>query len=303
MDCSLNHKLSSALQELEYAIDTSVMHKAPSGFTLTKSDRILKKWKYRPRQVTRNQCLPGNRHFLYENVVSRLRQECPGFNLHSYEELMDRCSRIEAGTHEQLLDWDAEWLNPLRLSSKGWDFNGIKKGILVCKCDSCKHTLSLDLSSGSSLNKRYWERYVSSEHARHCPWRKTEFDLVNEYHLQSWNLLRDLERLRLSARGHEATKCTPEDKLQALFQCEKEPLQLFLQGFSYIRDDIVQCTGCFSRAFKNTILQTGANEHRSWCKYYDLEKLPRMIEDALDRPVDEDVTTRLKNLEQYFECM
>lgn len=303
MNCTLHEKLSNVGRQLDGAIDSHEKLRVPLTGVTTKGDRILKKWKFRPCKVEPNRFVLHERHLSYENMVTKARRGFPRFNLHSYEDLMSRCSRIEAGTQSQWLDWDAEWLNPLQLSSKGWDFKVLNSGNLVCKCASCKSTLCLKLNSGPSLNKRYWERYVSSKHSEHCPWRERQFDLRNEYHLQPWNLIRDIERIKRLATSHAAIATVPRDRLQILFKCDEESLKLFLQGFRYLQEDIVECAGCFRKAFKSKILQQGVNAHSSWCKYYDREKLSNMIRKELEFPKEENLASRLKNLEKYFESV
>ncbi|SJM88430.1 uncharacterized protein ZBIST_4619 [Zygosaccharomyces bailii] len=303
MNCTLHEKLSNVGRQLDGAIDSYEKLRVPLTSVTTKGDRILKKWKYRPCKLKRNRFILHGRHLSYENMVVKARRGFPGFNLHSYEDLMSRCSRIEAGTQSQWLDWDAEWLNPLQLSSKGWDFESLNSGNLVCKCANCKSTLCLKLNSGPSLNRRYGERYVSSEHSEHCPWRERQFDLRNEYHLQPWNLIREIERIKHLGTSRATIATIPRDKLQILFKCDEESLNLFLQGFRYLQDDIVECAGCFRKAFKSKILQQGVNAHSSWCKYYDREKLSNMIRKELEFPKEENLASRLKILEKYFESV
>ncbi|CDH13680.1 uncharacterized protein ZBAI_05466 [Zygosaccharomyces bailii ISA1307] len=303
MNGTLHEKLSNVGRQLDVAIDSCEKLRVPLTDVTTKGAGILKKWKYRPCKVEPNRFILHERHLSYENMVTKARRGFPRFNLHSYGDLMSRCSKIEAGTQSHWLDWDAEWLNPLKLSSKGWDFEVLNSGNLVCKCASCKSILCLKLNSGPSLNKRYWERYVSSEHSEHCPWRERQFDLRNEYYLQSWNLIRDIERIKHLATSHPTIATIPRDRLQILFKCDEDSLKLFLQGFRYLQDDIVECAGCFRRAFKSKILQQEVNAHSSWCKYYDREKLSNMITKELEFPKEENLASRLKYLEKYFESV
>ncbi|CAR29654.1 ZYRO0G13838p [Zygosaccharomyces rouxii] len=301
MDGKLQNRLDNVGAELEWILDPSKISRKVRFSAVSPSDKILKKWKYRPRETRSNRFLDRVKLCPYENVVLTVRKNCPGFNLHSYDNLIDRCKRIQDGTREQWLDWDNVWINPISLSSKGWDFSSSQNGNLVCKCVTCSNTLCLQLNSGSQLNKRYWEKYVSSEHSIDCPWRKNQFDLVNEYYLQSWNLVRELERISRSRVSKESALFS--GKLQSLFQIDDESLKLCLQGYELVEEDVVQCTGCHKRAFTKSILRDQINFHAEWCKYYNCEKLGEMIEKSVVLPMDKDINGRLKLLENYFETM
>lgn len=288
MDGRLRERLNSIGEELERVLEPSKKSRKAHFTAASPCDKILKKWKYKPRKTTSNRFLSRDKQCPYENVVLNIKEDYPGFNLHSYDDLMNRCRRIQDGTREQWLCWDNRWINPLSVSSKGWDFCVLQNENLTFKCVTCSSTLCLRLSSTSELNKGYWEKYVPLEHSIDCPWRKNRFDLENEYYVQPWNLIRELERI---------------SRLREIGESNKDLYNLCKQGYEMVEGDVVQCTGCFKKAFAKSILGSQTNFHDEWCKYYDCEKLDRLLEKSVVVPMGKDINGRLKLLENYFETM
>lgn len=302
MDEKLQGRLNKVGEELKWILEPSKTSRKVRFSAESPCDKILKKWKYRPRETLSNRFLAHARRCPYENVVLTARKDYPGFNLHSYDDLMIRCKKLQDGTREQWLDWDDVWINPISISSKGWDFKTLQDGHLTCRCVTCSNTLCLQLKLGSQLNKRYWEKYVSSEHSMDCPWKKNQFDLKNEYYVQPWNLIRELERISRS----KETRSTPirhEKSSRFPRLTEKDTFELHVQGYEMMGEDLVQCTGCYKRAFAQSILQNEINFHAKWCKYYDCEKLGKMLKGSVVFPVNKNINGRLKLLENYFENM
>lgn len=317
------------------------------GMKILESRRILKKWKYKTRA---DKCRKPNSFLsaelqnfipLYENVVDSASKQLNGFHLHSLKDLLDRCRNIQEGTNQMSLEWDAKWINPLTLASKGWDMcstNGKSESgyKLLCKCNCCRSTMCLDLQPNEndhddiqqSLNKRYWEKYIPNSHSQFCPWKKKQFDLENEYYLRDSNLLSDLQRIQKQAMMPFPNKRKEPEfhskllsetqmcQLIAYFNCRDTPtlLELSLRGYERIdeRDDVSKCTRCFHKAFAKTILSDERwNCHAPWCRYFQEEKLPMMILELLkgakdikengEASEDRDAQQQLIELERYFE--
>ncbi|GAV55950.1 hypothetical protein ZYGR_0AZ01220 [Zygosaccharomyces rouxii] len=300
MDGKLQARLDNVGEELKRILEPSKTSRKVRFSAASPCDKILRKWKYRPRESLSNRFLDHVKQCPYENVVLTVRKNCPGFNLHSYDDLMNRCRNIQDGTREQWLDWDNLWINPISVSSKGWDFNTSQNGNLTCKCVTCSNTLCLKLNSGPQLNRRLWDKYVSSEHSIDCPWRKNQFDLKNEYYVQPWNLIREVVRI---SRSIETKTPVRSGTSQYPFQTDEDSFKLYVQGYEIMEGDTVQCAGCYKRAFARSILQGETNFHAEWCKYYDGGKLSEMLEKPVIFSMGKDIDGRLKLLESYFETI
>lgn len=348
MSSDLCHKLEAVIKKVDLdSNDIGRWKTYCAGRNTLESRRILRKWKYKTRLDKRakpNSFLSaGLQNFipLYENVVDSASKELSGFHLHSSKDLLDRCRNIQEGTNHMPLEWDAKWINPLTLASKGWTTcstnNKSDSGYrLLCKCSCCHSTLCLDLQSNEndhgdiqqSLNKRYWEKYISNSHSQLCSWRRKQFDLQNEYHLQDSNLLSDLQRIQKqtmvpSPKSEKEPEFhskllseTQMSQLIAFFNCRdaRTLLELSLRGYERIegREDIVRCTRCFHKAFTDTILcDEKWNCHAPWCRYFHEGRLPKMILELLkgakeikgngDVSKKTNVTQQLNELERYFE--
>lgn len=298
MDSRLQSRINNVEEELKRILEPCRISQRTCFGGQSPSNRILKKWKYRPRDISTNRFINHVKMCPYENVVVTIKKSCPRFNLHSYDDLMHRCARIQDGSTQEWLDWDDVWINPISLSSKGWDFDFLKNGTLTCNCITCSKALSLKLTLGSGLNRRYWEKYVSQEHSIDCPWRRNQFDLSNEYYLQPWNLIREFERIN---RSKLERKPSSSGNLQSIFGIDDGSWQLLLRGYQLVATDVVRCTGCFKRAFVDSVLRDKINYHAGWCKYGDSEKLRKMIERSTKFSVNGDINGKLKLLESYFE--
>lgn len=291
---------------------------------------IVRKWRYRSRKVAGGRRSLWNRFLprklqkltpLHEDLVQVAAQEWHGARLCDLEGLLERCRGIQEGCGSVAVDWDEKWINPLSLASKGWEFSSIDdQGRTVCRCQSCRKTIVVDLERGKPsseyLRQSYWVNGVTGGHNACCPWRNVQFSLETEYRLHKSNLVHDIERIKkaLSKPYRASDTEQPQGPLSPsqLTQFKKifhyngddQLLSLLVRGYEPMGDGVVRCSACFRTAFLRNYSEL--NYHESWCRYRDENKLAEMILSSLSLDFEssekpDSVEKRLHNLETYLE--
>ncbi|QLL34696.1 hypothetical protein HG536_0H00710 [Torulaspora globosa] len=330
MDPDVSDRLEVVRRKLDVGECGTRRHKGWSPGSDEHARGILKKWRYRSRRVPEGRGSPWNRFLprklqrltpLHDDLVELAVREWHGARLCNLQELLERCSGIQDGSRSVVVEWDAKWINPLSLASKGWEFSSSDhKGRMVCRCQSCRKTIVLDLrleeASSEYLRQSYWVNGVSKGHSACCPWRNVQFDLEKEYYLHKSNLVHDIERIKKAVSkpcsASKAEKCPgtfPADQLTQLkkvfhYNGDDQLLSLLVRGYEPIGDAVVRCSACFRNAFLRNC--SALNYHESWCRYREENKLAEMILSSLPLDLEscgkpDSVEKRLHNLETYLE--
>lgn len=294
--------------------------------------KVLKKWRYRSRRASDGCKAPWNRFLpqklqrltpLYDDMVQVASLESHGVRLRDLQGLLERCRRLQEGAKSTPAAWDDQWINPLSLASKGWDFGSVdEKKRIICTCHSCRRTLLLDLGfdqcSSQYLRKSYWIHSVSSAHGPRCPWKDAQFDVEKDYRLHKWNLVHDIERIstELSQSSKVSMKKSSQDflpksqfsSLKQVFHYhgEDQRLELLLRGFQPMMNepDVVKCSACFRKVFTSNLAHLDLSYHEPWCRYRQERLLAEMILSPInvaDFEEQDNVTKRLHKLETYLE--
>ncbi|SCV01856.1 LANO_0F13894g1_1 [Lachancea nothofagi CBS 11611] len=268
------------------------------------SSRVLiNKYKYKTKatRAKRNPFLPvklQNAGKLYERALDgqKLAFGCQEFANHLK-------SLVKASRHHLLL-WNSEKVNAAVLAAAGWSPMPCNKTSggpqsLILKCSQCSEVFYLKLDEyleTAELESRFKEILTTAHHTG-CSWRRRQsYDLEKNYHLNRGNLYLEFERV-----SNELRRCQDWDmpQLENIDQDAVRPLartfdvsidaialrslSLVLKGYTFVNKEIVECSGCFQRAFITTIENSETNCHAKWCKYHDESKLTKMLLKSLSR--------------------
>ncbi|CAI4047541.1 Pml39p SKDI_13G0320 [Saccharomyces kudriavzevii IFO 1802] len=290
--------------------------------TNTLGQRVITKWRYRKKPHNGSSMLPEkckNRVQLFDDLVQQSSNEFSGFRLHDLQALLEKIRLIQNYTRLLLVEWDARWVNPLTLASKGWKpYQGQSQSQAVFKCCCCHAIMTIQSSKNGDdvtghnkkLNEKIWNSNIIGNHLRECPWRKNQFDLNKGYYLNSQNLIMDIERIhtsidkissgskefyikRNSSRIFHYLTEREMQKLAHFFNCKDYSLVgLLLLGYmKFQEDNLVQCTACFHRASIKGLEHTDFNGHALWCRFYNKEFLPKMLLELI--PGENNALTRI----------
>lgn len=301
----INPSMESPLQERILKLKEKLnAHGSVTHVRRTVASNIVKKLKYKPKDyVTKRNPFLSDKlqksRVIYENTLESAGLRFPGFDLYSSVKFLARVKRLVEDTQCISLNWDEEWINPVTVTSKGWEYfpdDSVAHSTLPLQCSCCRKLLYLDLQEpevgqqSDLFNKAYHES-LSSEHSKDCLWKYKQFDSTKNYYLNETNLTADVYRILDGLKNGitPSSNLEPDanlNKIAALFQVREtsklQLLRILLQGYELIDKDIVQCTKCFRRTFTKS-LNEGHNGHTSWCSYSDPSKLSNLLLTLYDK--------------------
>ncbi|SCU97303.1 LADA_0H05578g1_1 [Lachancea dasiensis] len=294
MDDSLLLRLQTLQQKLRSPSGPKALVKAQSPAQL-----IINKYRYKSKskRVKRNAFLPDHLQGVgkpYENLMDG---ECA--LAFGKQRFLDDLKLSASATRHTAVAWESQRFNIAVISSLGWyirpQTSSKGAGMLVLKCSRCAEVVYLKIEdhTGKDSFDEKATKLLCNAHKPRCA--RPRLDLGKDYFLNSGNLSLEYQRISTSLRGYQdlesGLKNIPSaDSVRKLVPIFATPdlkinptiLHFLLKGYTFITPKIVECSGCYRRAFVTSFQDPDFCGHTAWCKYHDEMKLINIMLSSLD---------------------
>ncbi|CEP62860.1 Pml39p LALA0_S06e05490g [Lachancea lanzarotensis] len=275
--------------------------------------RIINKYKYRTKthRSKKNALLPekfqkvGN---LYERLYS-----VPTWRLGAQEFQSSLKSLVQSSRRLAAVENSADLAV---VAAAGWSAIPLQiindERILALKCSDCSTVFHLKVEDYLSTNgfKNQAATLLAKAHKVGCLKYSKGFDIQRNYYLNHENLClefrRVLEELSRSVAWDLEEKvhfdAEAVGRLRSMLGSEHslpslDKLSLILKGYTLISSSVIECTGCYHRAFVKSFKDPDFKGHAKWCKYHDESKLVQMmLAPVIEKPKIVDIDQRLEDL-------
>lgn len=259
----------------------------------------------------------------YERVLDTLGESYKGIDVFNRDEFHRALERMVQTTKTEAIFWDSQYVNPITILAHGLRIEFCDGSVVTLKCDSCKETLSLDLSD-SEFNQQY-ASHLLTMHKSVCFWHTSSVPLDIVYYVNKSSVIYEIERIKIQWARYSGLSDRfkswqlgfplPEKiKLlcgwfgyQSLQSSDIALLYVLLRGYAPVDGQsetdfgILQCVGSYLTVdVKQVLCNSDFNGHPKWSSHYDQDTILDLLYDTLIEIPDESMQGRISRLKRII---
>ncbi|AET38413.1 Pml39p Ecym_2706 [Eremothecium cymbalariae DBVPG len=254
----------------------------------------VSKFKYKSKEFWKeNSFLPKNLQFvkcLYQSNVDLAVEKFRGFQIHNPTVFLKWVEEVVIISRQGMFQWDAKWINPVILLSRGWKVVEVQECVITLRCACCCKSWLIELSDAAHEGGilELYNKRIQKEHGAKCPWLTSAVDIEQYYKLHKNNVSVDIQRIADALRS-SSTLPLPNNivitedikEIAKLFNADSRQLGLlhiFVKGYQIISDQIIECTRCFHRSpLQSLVDDINYHGHTTWCRYAEKNRLKTLL--------------------------